>query len=294
MTASSAVSVSAPAPQTVAQVARAWAWGLCAAFVTGPIAAWLIARTPGPGGTDDALGLASATPLLGAMLALLALLLVGGSGTVAAWIGGQRPAMFVSGLVAAWASWAAGSSAGAATHAPSIALVLNGAGGGLAILALGGWLLAKGRGRADPAFSSPWPTALDQIKAVALPRVLAPIAIGAVAGGIVANWVLREPSPGQGFAAAWAGSLAGAVAVRFVGGAMQQPTSLLHCFVPAAVLCLIGAVVSGVAYGDPAEAVRSFSFGGLAGPTPAAWIAGTLLGAPLGARWFAGASAERP
>jgi len=82
------------------------------------------------------------------------------------------------------------------------------------------------------------------------------------------------------------GMLAGAAAARLVGGAMGSDPNPSVYFAGAWVCAIAGPLVGMVAAQDVALAARADEILGCARVGSLEWVAGALLGAPIGARWF--------
>jgi hypothetical protein len=113
------------------------------------------------------------------------------------------------------------------------------------------------------------------------------LAAGVVAAG-VAGWLFAPESlKGQTFAAAAAGGMFGALALKMAARTVKP----LWVFVGVAVLACAGPAVAAVYYGTGTGIVRPV-YAGLHGGVlplvrilPLDWLAGALVGVPIGLSW---------
>ncbi len=267
-----------------------WIIYLAAVLAAGPLAGLATAWLRAPDGGSDATPLASSSPVLGLAAGLGAVLLAMVVGLVAGRLVGIKAGMSAAGLVLAWAAWRTG----------TIDHIIRGAGSGRVLwrLAIEGVLFGAagvavalllsrlgtpdhhdehGRDAKPGDGHEPRRFSLD-------PKLLAgPVAAGLVAGGVAAWLIAQTPLKGQAVAAAIIGAIAAAAAGRLVDYRAALPTLAI----PIALLAVLGPL-SGMVMGaspDVLVAGRNGALFPLANILPLDWIAGGLLGIPLGVAW---------
>lgn len=108
----------------------------------------------------------------------------------------------------------------------------------------------------------------------------------------IAVWILaREGTPGQSLAAAGLGTMAAVAASRSAAPKASIIACLAGVFAVGVVGPLIGAILQS---GDIVSAAYTNTLFPLARLTPMTWLAGALLGAPLGAAWAASVMERAP
>lgn len=119
-------------------------------------------------------------------------------------------------------------------------------------------------------------------------------AIGAACAlgvGAVAGWVLaREPLKGQMLAAGFAAGVCGMGAARVIVPRAPIPAVVLGVMLLAVVGPALGLAIAG---GDALRAVYEQRVPAIATPTPVDWLAGALLGMPIGLSWALSAIEKR-
>lgn len=113
----------------------------------------------------------------------------------------------------------------------------------------------------------------------------------ALAAGAVAAWVIaREPTKGQSIFAGAAAGLAGAGAARLVATRAPLASIALGVMLVAALGPILGMTMGG---GDALRAAYEQRLPALANPIPIDWLAGSMLGLPLGLNWAASVIEKR-
>ena len=259
-------------------------WGclLGAVLVVGPIVGRVIDLAPASDGSGAATGLVTASPVvgLGAMVAGLAL--AGAVGVVAARLVTPRVGVFCFGLALAWGCWSTGRVEDllrtGSTDNPLPALGVE---GGLLGLVAGAIVLVAMRvaRREETADAEPLAS-----------RVSGTAIGGAAAAALIGAWaVARSDAVGQVLAAGIAAGLIGAAVARTL--APRAPFAALAGAIP--VVALVGPILGGVLTGGDLHAsVFAGRESGLARLMPLDWVAGMLMGLPLGATW-AGSLVEK-
>jgi hypothetical protein len=253
-------------------------------FAAGPAAGLLIsmirAADGGPGTP-----IVSGSPFFGLALALAALAIALAVGVMAGRLLGPAAALTASGIVVAWAAWRS-----AEVHnlirtyqsgSPLIKLALEGAIIGL--LGLGLAITCIRAGHSSPGSSGriPWLPKPG-------PGTWISMAVGLAAGAVAAWLIAASPLKGQSvFAAIAAGTMA-AAAARLVD--IEAPIHFM--FIPIAALAILAPVTGLLFSGDVVAASYKGTLFPLASISPLDWIAGGLLGIPLGVSW-AGSMIEK-
>ncbi|MBL0926465.1 MAG: hypothetical protein IBJ11_02280 [Phycisphaerales bacterium] len=248
-----------------------WACLLAAGVVVGPVAA-VIAAIPGPDGGCAATALLSASPITGLCRALAAVLLAAGAGIVAARLTSWRTALATAGVVLAWPAFHTGRLDEIIRRQQSPGVPWTLAAEGLVLAAAGFFAVRSILRQSRLAPEGPASISAD------ISGAAAAAATGLFAAGLVAQNHLA----GQCFAAALAaglfGGLVGHVAVHHAS-TLSVVTGLLLL---APLAPALAALRHGGGYIDAVYALSDLSIGR---PMPMDWIAGVLLGSPLGIAW---------
>lgn len=251
-----------------------WAFYAFALFVVGPAVRFLLIGTPAAWGGENATPLASASPVIGLVRAVAALLLAGGVGFALARFASPGRGMIAMGFALAWAPFSTARAdeliRSAQSTAPLLRLVIEGVLlGALAVL------IVRIVARRDLETSRPTE-----------PGAMGPVVLGIVVCCVVAaiaGWlVARSHEPGQALGAAFAGGLFGMLVARVLAPQAPVPVLFVGLMILAPVSPLAGAMLES---GGAVPAVYEGSFTALARILPLDWIAGALLGAPVGAAW---------
>jgi hypothetical protein len=241
----------------------------------------------GPDGGLAATPLVSAAPASGIVAGLIAAAIALGVGLFAAKFLGLGPGMTAAGLVLAWAAWKTGTVEGlvrsAQSSQPLKVLALEGLLFGLVAVVITAALgfFAKRDAHHDHAHAgtSKYTVAMGPAIGAAL-----------VAGAVVAWLLAVSPLKGQAIAAAIAAATIASAAARLVDFKAPMPALII----PVVALAILGPL-TGVAMAGHAGVVTRVYDGSLfpiANITPLDWIAGGLLGIPLGVAW-AGSMIEK-
>ena len=297
------------------QTAVTWACRLISIFALGPLAWWLAASSRAADGSDHIPAVLSTMPALGLGKALGAALLAGMAGIVTARLVSLRPALFNAGAVLTWAAAGSGTVPDVVRIWPDgsvlARLAIEGVALGVPVLvsvalmvwAAGQRAVAGGKNQGASLMREPLMVRLASSPRAVLgelfgvppretmlaePVSVLNIGLGvvvAVAGAVLASWLVAQNMlKGQTVAAAAAGGL-------FAGAGLVLLDYRLSAAVAMAGLCVVAAVspLAGVlghallAAGKPFDA-HVFS-GALIAPArvlPIDWLAGGLLGLPMG------------
>jgi hypothetical protein len=274
-----------------------------------------MARLFSPDGGHDASPLVSTQPGLGIALALGVLLLALVLGAVAARFCGAKPGLSTAGIVVAWAAWRTGTidqmirtahsgdplvrqaiEAGLFGVISVAVIFIISALGRLADDRSGGAAAMEGTLRATSRAGGGEFTLALLATAYTLKKLfkgkggVAAIPISILAGGLIAGLIAATPLKGQAVLAATFGAVAAAAAGRLV----EEEISFPFLYAPVVLLAIIGPL-TGLTAGGGVNVVRASYSGALfplANITALDWIAGGLLGIPLGAAW-AGSMVEK-
>jgi len=285
-----------------------WTIYLIALLIAGPAAGMLVGLVHSADGRPGS-PLVSTTPILGLFAVGGALAIAFVIGLIAARLLGLAPAMTASGLVVAWAAWKTADVdqliRTAGSGSPLVRLAVEGAIIGMIglAIALACWIVSRpveDSGGTLNRRAWRWEnvdTAAERhataqtLRGALLPGKTALVGIGAglLAGGVAAWLVGATPLKGQAVFAAIAAGTFAAAAARLVDYEAQIPAMFLPVLFLAVLGPLLGLVLAG-------SNVVASSYKGalfpLANISPLAWIAGGLLGIPIGVSW-AGSMIEK-
>jgi FtsH-binding integral membrane protein len=285
-------------------VAR-WTAGLLAFFLLGPIAAWLTGSLRGPtGGLDATLFLSRSFPAGVTAAAGVAILVILG-GLSAARLVGLKSGMLVAGLIAAWAAWRLGTLDDIIRvhRAPGMLYTL--AIEGLLISLVGVLTAILIEASAPPPIAEnatpargPQPILMTRVIALARETLTSKASLaGAVAGAVTAGFLVYviafEPTKGQGIFAAFVGAIGAGVAAHLTAQSVGGRATLATPILSIALLALVGPIIANFTTGSRILTLMyEGRFHALAVPLSLDWLAGALMGTPIGLGW-AGVMLER-
>jgi hypothetical protein len=252
-------------------------WGVVggALLVVGPLAGGLADTLRTDSGLDGATPLTSSSPVLGVLIGLAVVAIAGAYGVMVGRIAHVRMGLICTGLVLMWPAWQFGRVSALIRDAGDLSPMSNFAleGAVFAIACTVASLLVLKLGRpvlpsAEPDSSKPLDWALACVAT-------------AVAGALGAWLIAQSPLQGQVFAAAVAAGVAGGAAGRSV--AVRAP--MLPILIGGFLLALVGPLVAQFTVSDPLTTLYAGDWPGLGLLTPFDWLAGVLVGAPLGEMW---------
>lgn len=262
-----------------------WTLYLAAVLAVGPFVGALTAWLRAPDGGSDATPLVSTSPALGlaaAIAAVLAALIVG---VIGARLVGAKAGMSAAGLVLAWAAWRTGTIdqiiRGNGTGDVLWRLAAEGVIFGVAGVALAFVVAALARADHEDKEAHAGAPA----RRLSPGAMAGPVIAGVIAGGAAAWLIAQTPLKGQAFAGAVVGAMFAAAAGRLI----DMRAGLATLAIPVAVLAILGPL-SGIVMGASPNmlvAGRNGALFPLANILPLDWIAGGLLGIPLGIGWAA-------
>ena len=255
------------------KLALQWVYTVLGALVVGPVAGVIASSVRGLNGSHESTGLLSSEGVVGLLKLVACVVLAGIVMVTGAWLGFIRRAMFVSGLVLAWAATRTGT-------VPGVIRDANGEGvfGRLAIegLVLGAiyatfaWLTVIIRRKDDDSIALP--SKADGI------AILAMILVGLVCGWAIA----QDGSTGQTLFAAFVSGLFGTFVARVISPKCSY-TSLIWA---ASALACLAPFIWNLQHGSTALSdMYGGDIAGYALVTPLAWLSGMSLGIWGGASW---------
>lgn len=250
-----------------------WTLFAVAGVLLGPIAYRLIGATPAPDGGRAVTAFLSASPVRSIALTVVCLAMAGVAGVAVSRLVSVRSGMFAAGLVLIWAAASGG-------HLEAIIRRTHSSGSLTALAAEGAFLGAAGVliawliGRRS--------TSTPGQRAPSAPPIGPAVAV--IVGGFAAWAASRSGLTGQTIAAAAAAGLFGTL----VGTVIDQRSALWTYASVGLVLAVIGPLIARFAQGDRlVESVYTGTVNALAYPSPMDWLAGVLVGVPLGDAWAA-------
>lgn len=262
-----------------------WVLPLAGLMVVGPLAGMCTAGLRLWDGSDRATLLVSTSPVSGVVLGVVAIALATAVGVVAARLINASYGFFTAGLALAWAAWGTGDIDAIVrsyqSGAPLWRLAVEGAIVGACGVGACWLILRAAKKPATPAVvefdEHVWATRGKGFAAC-------------LAAAAVAAWLFAPESlKGQTFAAAAVAGMAGALAMKM---AARTATPMV-VFAVVAVMACGGPVAAAVYYGSGANIVRPIYAGApgamlpLVRILPLDWLAGALVGVPIGLSWGA-------
>lgn len=257
------------------KTARDWGVVSGALLLVGPLAGGLADQLRTESGLDGATPLTASRPFVGIVIGLAVVALAGVYGVVVGRIAHVRLGLVCTGLVLAWPAWQFGRVSDLIRDAGDLSPVSSFAFEGtlfaiactlacLFVLKLGRPVLPS----AEPDSTKPVDWALA-------------CGAAAIAGALGAWLIAQSPLQGQVFAAAVAAGIAGGAAGRSV--AVRAP--ILPILIGGFLLAVVGPLVARFTVSDPLATLYAGEWPGLGLLTPFDWLAGVLVGAPLGEMW---------
>lgn len=262
-----------------------WTIYLIALLAAGPAAGWLTALARGSDGgpgtpltcVSPAIGIAAAFGAVG--IALLV-------GLISIRVIGAAHAMTASGYILAWASWRTAQVDDvlrcAGSGSPLTRLALEGAILGIAGVASVILLTFFSR----DARSRDWSVKRSMLGQNAHICIL----VGTIAGAVAAWLIAATPLKGQAVFAGVGGAIFAAAACRLV----QFDAPVVVMMIPVTILATLSPVSAMILHGTGGAVAAAYkgSLFPLSHVTPLDWIAGGMLGIPIGVSW-AGSMIEK-
>ena len=244
-------------------------------FLVGPLCAMLVTLVPASDGSPAAGATLSVAPTKALLATFAAMAIAAVVGVVGGRLFSSRTGYFAAGLALAWTPWAIGRMDDLvrvpSTRAVLPALAVEGAIMGALGIAVGMviWLGTRpGKKAADGGADQTW-------------SVVGPlVAIGV--GGVAAWAVSRSSDAGQALGAATLAALFGTLVGRVIDARSPDRVFLISMWVLAIASPLIAMA------GSHASTIERVYSGNLFPPAlimPLDWVAGALLGIPMGSAW---------
>lgn len=268
-----------------------WSLFFAALLVVGPIAYALVGTLRAPDGGPGVTPILSTSPIIGLLRGVVAVGMCCGFGyLVCRWVS-PRWAYFCAGVAMIWAAAGTGTLVDVLRAAPSDRtlwmLGLEGLVLGLPVVAFSWYILPHSPHAPAPPGGSRLSHRDPQ------PVVVGTVAfVFAIAGGAVSAWLIGQNLlKGQTIAAAVVGGLVGAMA-----GHLAAPSAPPWAFIAGIVaLAVAGPVVAGLVERSGQELLRATFTARVLPPVrllPLDWLAGGLVGVPIGLAW-AGAFVDK-
>jgi hypothetical protein len=268
------------------KLTRDWTAVAGAVLVVGPIAGSIAGRLQTETGLQDASPFTASSTVSGIVVGTLVLVIALCYGILVGRIAHARLGLICSGLVLTWAAWRFGTFAAlirdAGDASPVSRLAIEGGlfgallAAGCAVLLLLSRSVSQDRLQTEP-LKKPVPAAQARAQDWAISAAAVCLA------GLFAAWLLaRSPLQGQVFASAVGAGVVGAA----VGRSVSMRAPMLAILIGGFSLALIGPLVGvyGVS-GDALTRLYADQWPGLGLISPFDWLAGVLVGAPLGEMW---------
>jgi len=258
------------------KIVRDWGVVAGALLVAGPVAGAVASRLRTPSGLDDATPLTAASSIEGIVVGVAVLLIAVGYGAAVGRLVHLRMGLICTGLALTMSAWQFGGTEPLVRDAGGAGvlgrLAVEGAiFGALAIVACVGLV----------RFSKPIPQQSPSDSPKPLDWALGAI-VCLVAGGLAAWLLARSPMQGQVYAAAVAAGVAGGAAGRSV--AFRAP--MLALLAGGLALAFVGPMVATMRVApDALGMLYAGDWPAIGYITPFDWLAGVLIGAPLGEMW---------
>jgi hypothetical protein len=271
-----------------------WAIPLLALFVLGPLALLLTASLRAIDGSGEASLLVGRSPTQGLLMGVGAILIALVVGVVGARLLGARRGLFSAGLVLAWAAWGTGHVDKVLGQTNSSQTLWMFAAEAALLTLLGGacaWVILKIKPKPitfnaqAPIEIRPEPSSL--LDSSALPAIGASL----LAAALVAWLLAFDTQKGQTIGAAIIAAMIGTMVARMV----SQSVSPALFVAAVGVLGIVGPAAATFIHpsaSGPARAALAGTLFALARPMPFDWLAGAMIGVPLGLAW-AGSLVEK-
>lgn len=268
-------------------------------------------------GSGDATLLVGNAPVAGVFAGLVTLVFAGGVGVFGSRMNGCRSGMNSAGLVVAWAASQTATIEQvlrrSQSPAPLMVLAIEGLVFGLLAVPVAGLVWQAGLGRGQHGAAHPLPDGSPGlaayslggpkrgalllgeheslsaaiVRAVVRPAGLAAIGASVVAGVVICHLVCQDTLKGQ---AIFGAALAGIVAVplgRLAGESLKEQPPMAAFAMGFALLGAVGPLSAQfVRGGSLIETLYAGKLLGVASPVTLDWMAGALIGLPIGEAWF--------
>jgi len=284
------------------KIVSRWALPIAALIAIGPLAGALTGVLRGADGGPDATALVCGTPLLGLVLTLAGVVIALVWGAAAAGILDDRTGHYAAGFALAWVAWRTGEldeivrwldSAGFSTTSMMVRFAVETlvfglvVGFGSAVITVVGAEPESSEGTLGARLRG------ELVGSVGTPQTWGAIVIGALAALVAAFVIARSSAKGQTLMGGVCAGLAASASAKLAASAAQRDipnTAAIWSVVLAGVAApIIAVVMHGSGLASAVIGAREFA---PARVMPLDWLAGAVLGVPIGARWVQ-ASIER-
>lgn len=254
-----------------------WTLIAIAVILVGPAVGWLFRLIPSIDGGPGVTTLVSQSAPAGIGLGVAGLLLAGAIGLLAARLIGYRDGLVCMGLALAWACWSTGTVMDLVRvtgTVPVFRLAAEGAILGIVAAGLAFLIVRQARDHNEPIAGDAAFASISSLVAI----------LTAAIGALVAGWVVaRTELVGQTLWAAIAGGVLGGVLARVAQPNCSAAATTVAVPIVATIGIILGeALTTG---GNLAQAVYAGASTPLLRIMPIDWIAGMLLGLPIGISW---------
>lgn len=270
-----------------------WSVYLLALCALGPLAGLMIASLRASDGGLATTLLVNTAPALGMAYGLASFVLAGVIGALGARFVDARTGLLAAGITLAWAAGRGGQVdvivRAAESASPLITMAIEGAIVGVMGVLLAAFIYALGKpeeqveGVEKPKLAQVIPAAVK--RSVIAPGLLLALPVAIVIGGAGAWLVAMSPLKGQTIAAAIVAGIIGGAAGRIADYRIPAQSLMVAIGVLAAAGPLTAFVFK--VGGSPVEAAYAGKMFTLSWIAPLDWIAGGLIGVPLGVSWAA-------
>lgn len=279
---------------------------LAAFVILGPALAAMVSTLHAADGDPASTPLTSSTPARGAILLLLSFLAASALGLVSGRVFSRGRGIWIAGLTLFWVSLATatvrqvlGDADGPAALTPLIleAVVLIPLAGLFAVL-VEALSPISGEERGHPHQPSLPALGFGAVRSIFEPRSFLPSLVAAIVAAGIVGWLAAiTPYKGQALFAAFLGGIAAGFAPGFAAshGHHERPPSLVPAVLALPVVAVISLVIVKFTAGNTGllaqvRAIASESPGqlfALGRIMPLDWLAGGMIGVPVGANWAA-------
>ena len=272
-----------------------WALPLAALVAIGPLAGVLTGMLRGADGGPDATPLVCGAPLLGIAAAIAGVLVAIAWGVIVARILDERSGFYAGGFALAWVAWRTGEldeiirwldAGGLSTTGMMVRFTVEAVVLGVMVACGAALISVVGSKPERPGQSLATRYRQELADSVGAPATWGAIVIGALAALVAAFVIARSADKGQavmaGVLAGIAASASARLAASAVGRDVPQSSAIWSVVLAAAAAPIIAVVMHGSGLETAIIAAREFA---PARVLPLDWLAGAVLGVPIGARW---------
>jgi hypothetical protein len=254
-----------------------WVSILIAGLALGPLAGQLVGRVRGTDGSPTGTALLSESPATGVAMSAAAILLAAVAGIIGGRLAGLRTALFSAGLVLAWGAFATARLDAVVRRTHDVSALWTLAAEGLILAGLGVAATLLILRVSKPELEARHHAKLLSTESLTAAAVT--ILVGAAGAMLIAR---TSKDVGQTLGAAVVAGIVGTLVGRVVAHRAPLGAFALAALFLAAIGPASGAIVNGTSIVEKVYAGNEFA---LTRVMPLDWIAGILLGVPVGASW---------